>query len=481
MKKTTLSILLFSTLFACGETTHTHNLSKTRFFDENTHWLTCSMCNEKISQEAHNIVNNACTICDYKIEFSEEENYQEWIKGINFTLNYQGAYTTNENRKSYFNNSLKSESHANESKENNKFFLDYSSYELNENNNIELKENNIIVIKTVLDNSKERNKYYNEITTSEGTKKEGYYVSPTYADNFKNFYSPQELLDGCYLEVKDTYIEFVNHTKSLYLQEDDIEPSEITLTRNNDNSLSLKIKLQNESVYDYIKEENYQKTLIDACFTITTNNQKISSVSYECSETFIYLDKKDIDFLSVSSNIDYQFDEKKYNSFSIETETTENHYYGQVNFFIEGQEYRSSDYSCLVEDKYSVKDAINFLLGSPVFIINANEQKDFLKVYIDEQMQQEFITTTMLENLTLYVKFKAPQDKAIVVCFFECENYTKYEIAYLFDLNTIFYPNIVFEDYPVLKINDTEIKEGEDTSFVCSENKTYYVTYNAKK
>ena len=140
MKKTTLSILLFSTLFACGETTHTHNLSKTRFFDENTHWLTCSMCNEKISQEAHNIVDNACTICDYKIEFSEEENYQEWIKGINFTLNYQGAYTTNENRKSYFNNSLESESHANESKENNKFFLDYSSYELNENNNIELKE-----------------------------------------------------------------------------------------------------------------------------------------------------------------------------------------------------------------------------------------------------------------------------------------------------------------------------------------------------
>lgn len=428
------------------------------------------------------------TGCNNHVE-SEEKNFSDWIKGRDYALSFDAKkdkYTTNTFENYFINDILDYKNAYVEAKDGEKYYSNYESYTLNEDNNkLETDVKNLVVIRKENDNGTIRNKHYIELYEENKTTKEGYYVAPYYAENF-NEYAPDIENLSDYLANGNSLDEFKNNLINYQLAENKIFIDSVIFKHNKDNSVSLLISGNKEFVSEFNKDEDYSKTKILYEFEVVVRQGKITKLHESNIENEYYNDEtKNITYrFNKSSNFEYYFNDEYYDNITIETDTTINMYYGTVNFNILDYDFRySDDETSLFGEEYTSEQAIEFLLSKYTFFIGKGEEKfdaSYFSLYLDKKFSQPFTKIDkMPDSITLYVKFNIPSDKAIVAYVFVNENseekHPTLKIMYLEDVGNTYDTSKSFEGYRILSIDGKEVMEGEDTNFKIIENKVYII------
>lgn len=428
------------------------------------------------------------TGCNNHVE-SEEKNFSDWIKGRDYALSFDAKkdkYTTNTFENYFINDILDYKNAYVEAKDGEKYYSNYESYTLNEDNNkLETDVKNLVVIRKENDNGTIRNKHYIELYEENKTTKEGYYVAPYYAENF-NEYAPDIENLSDYLAKGNSLDEFKNNLINYQLAENKIFIDSVIFKHNKDNSVSLLISGNKEFVSEFNKDEDYSKTKILYEFEVVVRQGKITKLHESNIENEYYNDEtKNITYrFNKSSNFEYYFNDEYYDNITIETDTTINMYYGTVNFNILDYDFRySDDETSLFGEEYTSEQAIEFLLSKYTFFIGKGEEKfdaSYFSLYLDKKFSQPFTKIDkMPDSITLYVKFNIPSDKAIVAYVFVNENseekHPTLKIMYLEDVGNTYDTSKSFEGYRILSIDGKEVMEGEDTNFKIIKNKVYII------
>ncbi len=469
---------------------HTHKIDTTWENDETMHYHICKECMEKVDIANHTFKESGkykkCEICNYKIDFTEEENIKQWVDGLTYSINYTNDYTI-QTINSYFdeNDTINLKEEYTISRSEDSFFYIQSTLEKNEDDILSMTGFNNTVIKKVIDNTVERTKLYNSTLDEDGNIiKTGTYVAPYYADYYEDFSLQNEIketFENCSLD----YQLFLESLKKAFTDENDgKEPEKISFTRGNDGSISLLIKIKNTYVSEDIEDEDYINSSYDDEIIYTVKEGKIISMKITFISEDFYKDilKNEREKLIRSTLYDYNFASTQYEKFDITTDETTNEYYGTVSFVVENQNTTFYDITCLVGETYSANDSINYLLSLPNFIVFSEKHDySFLDLYTDKEMTKPFTSMIMEDNVTLYVKFNLPENKSAIITLFKLQNdYIRIQLVYIDNVGNIFQTKDVFQDYKVLEIDGKEIKDNENTNILLESNKVYFVLYDAK-
>lgn len=296
--------------------------------------------------------------------FTESENLSDWNSAIQYAETFNGTYEALTTSEESENNVVYLKESVEVAADGEKFYSLFVSSELNEETNQFEEEKELIVIRSVNDNGTIRNKYYSEHTSEGKTEKEGYYVSPSYAtrlddesptvDNYGDFFVGGETLDAIQEKLKDQF------SNSENLQD-------LQIRRNEDLSVSLTFLLKEERIDEYLDAKGYLKTISDYRAEVKAKDGKIVEIYTSMESTDIFENEADNILFHSSSTKQFNydtFDEKKYNSFSIETETTENKFYAYVNFDIHGYDFRYEDTESLYGDTYTKEKSNSIFISA---------------------------------------------------------------------------------------------------------------------
>lgn len=194
--------------------------------------------------------------------------------------------------------------------------------------------------------------------------------------------------------------------------------------------------------------------------------------------------------------IDYAFDEKTYNDISVETKTTENTYYGEANFYLDGYRIERNFEACLVDEVYTLENAKSYLDHSHSFLItdvDVEPRTDLFDLFLDQEFTTPFTGTTMTESLDLYIRLNTEKG-AFVEAWFKVKGtkadettgqdvdffYNKIKLVYHVSVGETFNKNgQIFEDYPVLELDGKPVEKGYRPIFVCEEARIYKVLFDA--
>lgn len=431
------------------------------------------------------------TSCGKK-ELSEEEKIKTWVEGYAYSSTYEGDYKVVDYWATFdTNEEIIDETNQIEAGSGYKYFHQRVVQEKSEDGTMVMSNKDIAVVKTVNDNGVERTKYYSEIVDDDGTTKEGSYVAPDYAlfyfEDSQISFRIKEDFGKCGTNAET----FVNELKQVYLENEayEKEPNSIEWKKEKDGSISLHIKISDEYVNTDIKEYDatYQKSRYQDEIVYIVKDGRITSSRLNYHQEHFYEDatKNYANTYQYQTGYFYEFDQSTYDSFNIETDQTINEYYGHVRFVVEGQNFLYSDSSCLVGEEYTLENSKEYLAGLSDFMIHPSElehPEEYLALYLDQEMTKPFTKMTMEEDVTLYVHFDLPEEWAVVLTVFKRKDgYTRVQLAYFEKVGSTFRCNYVFQDYDVISIDGKEIKEGDSTDILCSENRVYTVLYDAKQ
>lgn len=467
--------------------THTHTFKKWENDDE-YHWHKCENCGEIYDKDVHHLINTArnkaCETCDYTVNYSQEEIFNMWILGRNYTASYNGDYSFNSS-KSYYSagDTVVAKNDYYETVSGNKLYSESSSYDTNPvTNEFEKFYSRIQVVKTIMDGTIERTKYYSEETMMGNTTIKGEYVAPNKTSLIATA-NPRNSMYSYYIDKGDTYLSLIDNVNNHFMTNYQKKADSLNFIINEDNSISFIMKIEGSYVDKYINEEGYIQTLYDEEYEIIVNDGKIVGYNDSIISSYKHEDvSKDVTIKNTEEiTIGYSFNEKIYNDFSIETETTENNYYKSINFIVEGYNFIYSDHAYVYED-YSVEKAIEFLGNHTDFIISSSheESKKILSIYTDKEMTIPFTNFYVDNNnpTNLYVKLTPPEDKAIVICTFKNERYERIALIYLQRDGIVFDPHYRFQTSTVLKVNGKDITDNnEDVKFTCEGGNIYTVQF----
>ncbi len=432
---------------------------------------------------------------------TEEELFAIWNQGRNIALARDNNYSVIQSSYEYYDDVLESKEIITESRDANRYFLKMMQQELDEESGIFVTSGQeILCIKEVDDNGKTRTKYYEESLNEGEIVKQGFYVAPTYAENNLR-YEPKESFDGVYIEVAgDTYSSFIEAFKTQWKEEEGIEEFEyLRFTENDDSSVTFSFAINYTYVNDWEKEQDddYLETIGHSEFSIVATANGISAASYTQEGTNKYStkdDKKEKSFRTYQ--IAYNFDEETYNAISVDTETTENVYYGEADFYLDDYRIERDFRACLVDEFYTLDSAKTYLDSSYSFLITGSDvetRTDLFDLFLDKEFTQPFEGQIMTENLDLYIRLNTEKG-AFVEAWFKVKGtetdkttgkettffYNKIKLVYHVAVGETFNKNGgIFEDYAVLEVDGQKVEEGYRPIFVCEEARVYKVLFDA--
>jgi len=465
--------LAFAPLLGFCGCAKNHEAQECWSYDAQSHWHKCKACDDEVfDKDDHVLVDNGankkCTICLAEIDFTSQENFAYWVQGRDDALDHTDNYTVRYYQDKFENNTKRKESTVIESRSGNKYCYQSQDFYFDQNQK-ELISEDIYAIKTVMDGEVERTKFFYQSTKNfEQTQvsKNGYYVAPDTAKNTIKC-SVDRILDDYAVTQGDTYELLV----AAMVEEIEIDTLSVVLTKNPDSSVTL------IASYDYSYQDTDFRYQQD--YLCSGNVQMKITVLGGKATKFKYVDSYDCTFEDSTKNYSAQeneviiytydnFDSTFYESISVETETTDNHYVGKVNFKING--YKYAEYLKIpVGEDYNLSDITDFFgdfQKNGTYITIAGEAfSQNIRIFTDEQMTVPFTSAHMANDtdyIELFVKLVVPSDKTWVITLVPSRNGGQY-IRYIQSCaiqgdQAYFNTNNALSGYPVLKL------DGEETS-----------------
>lgn len=417
--------------------------------------------------------------------YTAEENALYWIAGRDGMNGYSGAYTIDfveeYNDEETDHKMVLTESYN----ANGKYFCVLNEYEKGENNEFSLFDTNIAVIEPVTDNGIAKGRYYSYEIDEDGTpQKRATFVSPNYIDERFLRYPPVKQIEEYGIENGDDLESLTAGIKAYFAEEPEFNEDAVTISfvRNQDDSVTLIINaFVSARVEAESEDEPAYEFEFNAVMSLTAKDGKIIKIVDDLTTSYFYADEtmNSTDKSVRTKDIVYDFDEERFSKIDTATEATINDYYAFVSVNVDGMEYAFNYTDTLVGETLTVEtleESIASNIG--VFVGNRNNEVMF-KIYTDKELTVPFTSMALeKEKYDLYLKFVAPENKAVVVTAFKRNSDEAahiLRIVYLWDLNTRFYPRELFENYKLLTIDGKEVTGY--SSFVCAESRVYFVVF----
>lgn len=469
---------------------HTHTPSSEWITDEESHWHSCTKCDEILDKGAHHFVDyvhaKVCETCMRELNYTDEENFDYWVKGRDFSIDYDGIYTTSSNytETNEVTGKIVEKNSCQESFSGSDYFLirEHQSNPLGIDSDNTSFEKSTTVVKKLLNAEREKALYYHMSESNDEIRKSASYVAPDYASRFHNYYNPSNLLEDYYIEDGKTFAELSENIKNGIAEGIEISV-DIRLNKNSDGSVSLLIAFEMEEISDSIDDKDYQKTYSNFSYEIIVKDGKITSLIYKDATEEFYTDKAKNTFTTSYEKIDinYEFDKAKFESIDTTTDEIGNMYFAKILFVINGYEYNSVDLSYLVDSKYTLDNALYFFESDYTFMIGSRDTAidSMMEFYIDKEMTIPLTEIEKLEpDTTIYIKLVVPTDYAMIISVIETESYSRINLIHLLPLNSEYIFDNYVPFYEVVLVDGETI--SDETSFICSENKVYVVIVTEK-
>lgn len=407
--------------------------------------------------------------------YTQEELFNEWKKGKDYTLNYKGEYTSYLYEETYKDSELMGKSDVYQTYNDGMTLIENNVY-MSKNNKLELVNYSKQAIKKVNDNGKERTKLYQENGNGSNKNVRGEYIKISQAKQM-NYYSPESFLEGLELS-GNNYNDFIKNLKSSFNEIDEVKV-DLLFSKENE-IINFSISFEYEYVDDSIKDQDYLKSDEYGIMILSCKDNKIIETIYDYKTKLNYKDETNNYEIKDTrkGNIDYQFDKEKYNKFSVETETTTYNDGEYINYFV-------GDYPFIFSQQFDFNetftenDGIEFLANHNNFIIRGQDDdvSSYISLYLDKELTKPFTSITLNEEITLYVKFNMPSDKSLVICVMQNESYTRLALIYLVDVGNTFRTNYRFPYNDVISIDGKEVDNNTNLDFVINDNTIHTVIY----
>lgn len=427
-------------------------------------------CNNNVSSST---TSNEVTSSE---NYTQEELFDEWKKAKEYTINYNDEYTSSFNVETYKDNVLMDKNDTYQTYNDGMTLIEKSSYIL-DNDKLELYRYSKEATKIVDDNGKQRIKYYNEQGDSKNKETKGEYITLSKAKKM-NYYNPNSFLEGLNIE-GENYNEFITILKTSFIEIDEKNIS-VSFDKNNE-MVNLNIMIKHEYVDDSINDQGYLKSNEEGKMVISSKDNKIIETKYDYKIKINYENEKnnyEVNQIN-HGNINYNFDEEKYNKISVETETTIYNDQENIRYYV-------GDFAFVYPQKFeyneifTANDGIEYLSNHENFIIKEKQEdvSSYISLYLDKEMTKPFTSMTLLDELTLYIKFNMPSDKSLVICAIDNDTYFDIANIYLLNVGDNFNPKNRYPYTQILSIDGKEVDNNSSLDFVVNDNTIHTIIFD---
>lgn len=427
-------------------------------------------CNNNVSSST---TSNEVTSSE---NYTQEELFDEWKKAKEYTINYNNEYTSFFNVETYKDNVLMDKNDTYQTYKDGMTLIEKNNYIL-ENDKLELYKYSKEVTKIVDDNGKQRIKYYNEQGDSKNKEIKGEYITLSKAKKM-NYYNPNSFLEGLNVE-GENYNQFITILKTSFIEIDEKNIS-VSFDKNNE-MVNLNIIIKHEYVDDSINDQGYLKSNEEGKMVISSKDNKIIETKYDYKIKINYENEKnnyEVNQIN-HGNINYNFDEEKYNKISVETETTIYNDQENIRYYV-------GDFAFVYPQKFeyneifTANDGIEYLSNHENFIIKEKQEdvSSYISLYLDKEMTKPFTSITLLDELTLYIKFNMPLDKSLVICAIDNDTYFDIANIYLLNVGDSFNPKNRYPNTKILSIDGKEVDNNSSLDFVVNDNTIHTVIFD---
>ncbi len=421
-----------------------------------------------------------------KKTYTQKENAAYWVKGRDGTLNYEGKFTlkrVEENEE----NGEKYKSVISESWDGGeKYYHLYSHYSAENGGDYVMDDESTYVLQPSLNGDVKCGRLftYGWDEDEEEYTKSASYVSPNYFSYEMLHFTPSELLDDYGIDNGNDLNSLVEDIKAFFAEDGGEEPNTIEFKKNSDGSVSLIIKYTTEGQTDYSDEENYSYKET-GFFSLTVKDGKVINTVDEMSSETFYADSSKNTYAKTrrDNEITYEFDQKGLDAIDTTTDDTTNAYYVDFTIYVEGCDTTFNYDEALFGDTVTVEDLTADLLSHVGKFVRSGSEEGMFDLYTDKQMTTPFTSVvTDKDEYDIYLKFSAPEGKAIVVTMvtniYDDKNAVGLQIAYLWDAGKRFYPRDTLTNYTLLTVDG--VKPESYSSFVCQDGGVYWVLYDGE-
>lgn len=427
-------------------------------------------CNNNVSSST---TSNDVTSSE---NYTQEELFDEWKKAKEYTINYNDEYTSFFNVETYKDNVLMDKNDTYQTYKDGMTLIEKNNYIL-ENDKLELYKYSKEVTKIVDDNGKQRIKYYNEQGDSKNKEIKGEYITLSKAKKM-NYYNPNSFLEGLNVE-GENYNQFITILKTSFIEIDEKNIS-VSFDKNNE-MVNLNIIIKHEYVDDSINDQGYLKSNEEGKMVISSKDNKIIETKYDYKIKINYENEKnnyEVNQIN-HGNINYNFDEEKYNKISVETETTIYNDQENIRYYV-------GDFAFVYPQKFeyneifTANDGIEYLSNHENFIIKEKQEdvSSYISLYLDKEMTKPFTSITLSDELTLYIKFNMPLDKSLVICAIDNDTYFDIANIYLLNVGDSFNPKNRYPNTQILSIDGKEVDNNSSLDFVINDNTIHTIIFD---
>lgn len=427
-------------------------------------------CNNNVSSST---TSNEVTSSE---NYTQEELFDEWKKAKEYTINYNNEYTSSFNVEIYKDNVLMDKNDTYQTYKDGMTLIEKSSYIL-DNDKLELYRYSKEATKIVDDNGKQRIKYYNEQGDSKNKETKGEYITLSKAKKM-NYYNPNSFFEGLNVE-GENYNQFITILKTSFIEIDEKNIS-VLFDKNNE-MVNLNIIIKHEYVDDSINDQGYLKSNEEGKMVISSKDNKIIETKYDYKIKINYENEKnnyEVNQIN-HGNINYNFDEEKYNKISVETETTLYNDKEEIRYYV-------GDFAFVYPQKFeynevfTANDGIEYLSNHENFIIKEKQEdvSSYISLYLDKEMTKPFTSITLSDELTLYIKFNMPLDKSLVICAIDNDTYFDIANIYLLNVGDNFNPKNRYPYTQILSIDGKEVDNNSSLDFVINDNTIHTIIFD---
>lgn len=426
-------------------------------------------CNNNVSSST---TSNEVTSSE---NYTQEELFDEWKKAKEYTINYNDEYTSFFNVETYKDNVLMDKNDTYQTYKDGMTLIEKNNYIL-DNDKLELYKYSKEVTKIVDDNGKQRIKYYNEQGDSKNKETKGEYITLSKAKKM-NYYNPNSFLEGLNIE-EENYNQFITILKTSFIEIDEKNIS-VSFDKNNE-MINLNIMIKHEYVDDSIDDQGYLKSNEEGKMVISSKDNKIIETKYDYKIKINYENEKnnyEVNQIN-HGNINYNFDEEKYNKISVETETTIYNDQENIRYYV-------GDFAFVYPQKFEYNEiftanaGIEYLSNHENFIIKEKQEdvSSYISLYLDKEMTKPFTSITLSDELTLYIKFNMPSDKSLVICAIDNDTYFDIANIYLLNVGDSFNPKNRYPNTKILSIDGKEVDNNSSLDFVINDNTIHTIIF----
>lgn len=427
-------------------------------------------CNNNVSSST---TSNEVTSSE---NYTQEELFDEWKKAKEYTIHYNDEYTSFFNVETYKDNVLMDKNDTYQTYKDGMTLIEKNSYIL-DNDKLELYKYSKEVTKIVDDNGKQRIKYYNEQGDSKNKETKGEYITLSKAKKM-NYYNPNSFFEGLNVE-GENYNQFITILKTSFIEIDEKNIS-VSFDKNNE-MVNLNIIIKHEYVDDSINDQGYLKSNEEGKMVISSKDNKIIKTKYDYKIKINYENEKnnyEVNQIN-HGNINYNFDEEKYNKISVETETTIYNDQENIRYYV-------GDFAFVYPQKFEYNeiftsnDGIEYLSNHENFIIKEKQEdvSSYISLYLDKEMTKPFTSITLSDELTLYIKFNMPLDKSLVICAIDNDTYFDIANIYLLNVGDNFNPKNRYPYTQILSIDGKEVDNNSSLDFVINDNTIHTIIFD---